>query len=217
MIAALRREVESLLAYRDESLGFHRDASRRGPPGSGRDSSRNERGSFQAPPASGQFVGRVFGAYEVQALIATGGMGEVYRGARYAFATAPSPSRRCRRTCRAIQRGVSVSGAKPNRSPASTTRTSARSTTSAIEDDVHYLVMEYIEGETLEARLARGPLPLATALEYATRSPTHSTRLIERGMVHSDMKPSNVMLTKSGAKVLDFGLATRDARRCPGR
>src|SRR6266498_3712676 len=61
------------------------------------------------------------------------------------------------------------------------------------QDGVEYLVMEYLEGETLADRLSRGPLPSEQVLRY--------------GIVHRDLKPGNVMLTKSGVKLLDFGLA----------
>jgi eukaryotic-like serine/threonine-protein kinase len=74
---------------------------------------------------------------------------------------------------------------------------------------VDYLVMEYIEGETLAARLARGALPLDQALRYAIEIVDALDKAHRKGIVHRDLKPGNVMLTKSGAKLLDFGLAKR--------
>jgi serine/threonine-protein kinase len=71
-----------------------------------------------------------------------------------------------------------------------------------------YLVMELLEGETLAARLKKGPLPREQALRYATQIASALSAAHERGIVHRDLKPGNIMLTKSGAKVLDFGLAT---------
>jgi serine/threonine protein kinase len=75
------------------------------------------------------------------------------------------------------------------------------------ENDVHYLVLEYIEGETLAERLKRGSLPLDTVLEYGIQIADGLERAHRSGIVHRDLKPGNVMLTKSGVKLLDFGLA----------
>jgi serine/threonine-protein kinase len=71
----------------------------------------------------------------------------------------------------------------------------------------HFLVMEYLEGETLAARLARGRLPLSEALRIASEIASALDHAHGHGIVHRDLKPGNVMLTKSGAKLLDFGLA----------
>jgi eukaryotic-like serine/threonine-protein kinase len=72
---------------------------------------------------------------------------------------------------------------------------------------MHFLVMEHLEGETLAARLARGPMPLEEALEAATQVAVALAAAHDRGIVHRDLKPSNVMLTGTGPKLLDFGLA----------
>jgi eukaryotic-like serine/threonine-protein kinase len=78
-----------------------------------------------------------------------------------------------------------------------------------MQDNIHYLVMEHIDGETLQQRLERGPLPLARALEYSIQIVDALDKAHRRGITHRDLKPGNVMLTKSGVKLLDFGLATR--------
>jgi serine/threonine protein kinase len=69
------------------------------------------------------------------------------------------------------------------------------------------IVMELVEGETLAARLAKGALPLAQSLALATQIAGALAEAHRRGIVHRDLKPANIMLTKSGVKVLDFGLA----------
>ena len=75
------------------------------------------------------------------------------------------------------------------------------------EGDQDYLVMELLEGEPLSDRLARGPLPLAQTLRCGREIADALDRAHRRGVVHRDLKPANVMLTRSGVKLLDFGLA----------
>ena len=75
------------------------------------------------------------------------------------------------------------------------------------EGETEYLVMEYLEGETLADRLAKGPLPLEQTLRYGTEIADALDKAHRQGIVHRDLKPGNVMLTKSGVKLLDFGLA----------
>ncbi len=75
------------------------------------------------------------------------------------------------------------------------------------EGDVDFLVMQYLEGETLAHRLARGPLPLRETLRIGIEIASALDRAHRAGILHRDLKPGNVMLTKSGAKLLDFGLA----------
>ena len=74
-------------------------------------------------------------------------------------------------------------------------------------DEVDFLVMEYLEGDTLAARLADGPLPLDEALTHAIEIASALDHAHRHGIVHRDLKPANIMLTASGAKLLDFGLA----------
>ena len=81
------------------------------------------------------------------------------------------------------------------------------------QDGVDYLVMELLEGETLAQRIARagGPLPLPEVLSIGAAIADALDRAHRAGIVHRDLKPLNVMLTKSGPKLLDFGLAKRHA------
>jgi len=74
-------------------------------------------------------------------------------------------------------------------------------------DGTEYLVMEYLEGETLTQRLARGPLPTEQVLRYGIEMAEALDQAHRQGIVHRDLKPGNVMVTKSGTKLLDFGLA----------
>ncbi len=75
------------------------------------------------------------------------------------------------------------------------------------EGGIDYLVMELLEGETLADRLSKGPLPLAEVLRYGAQIADALARAHRQSITHRDLKPGNVMLTKSGAKLLDFGLA----------
>src|ERR1051326_1585184 len=75
------------------------------------------------------------------------------------------------------------------------------------QDGTDFLAMELLEGESLAARPHKGPLPLKQALEYGIEIAEALEKAHKHGIVHRDLKPGNVMLTKSGAKLLDFGLA----------
>ncbi len=75
------------------------------------------------------------------------------------------------------------------------------------EDGTEYLVMELLEGETLAGRLEKGPLPTAEVLTLGAQIADALDRAHRAGVVHRDLKPGNVMLTRSGAKLMDFGLA----------
>jgi Tol biopolymer transport system component len=84
------------------------------------------------------------------------------------------------------------------------------------EGDAHYLVMELLEGESLADRLVRGPLPLEQVLRHGTHVADALGAAHRQGVVHRDFKPANVMLTKAGAKLLDFGLAHSVRAEGPG-
>lgn len=75
------------------------------------------------------------------------------------------------------------------------------------QDGIDFLVMEYLEGETLASRLTKGPLPLTELLVVAMQIADSLDKAHRQNLVHRDLKPGNIMLAKSGAKLLDFGLA----------
>ena len=146
------------------------------------------------------------GAYEIVAPLGAGGMGEVYRaqdsrlGRAVAvkvlpqhLSTRPELRARFEREARAVS--------ALNHPNICTLHDVGR------EGDTDYLVMELIEGETLAHRLEKGPLPLADVLTLARQIAGALDRAHRAGIVHRDLKPGNVMLTKSGAKLMDFGLA----------
>ncbi len=150
--------------------------------------------------------GTRLGPYEIVAFAGAGGMGEVYRARDTRldrtvaikvlpeqFSRDSSLKQRFEREARAIS-----SLSHPN---------ICHLYDVGHQDGAAYLVMEYIEGESLAARLNRGPLPLEQVLKTGIEIASALERAHHRGIVHRDLKPGNVMLTKSGAKLLDFGLA----------
>jgi len=181
--------------------------------------------------------GARLGPYEILSAIGAGGMGEVYKvrdtrldrivaikvlppevGADSDPSTGSGPSRaksRDDRRARFEREAKTVAGLSHPHICA--LYDVGVSTPSGPEDlapgaqpptPVHYLVMELVEGETLEARIARGPVPLAEALPLARQVAEALAYAHERGVIHRDLKPANIMLTPGGAaKVLDFGLA----------
>ncbi len=83
------------------------------------------------------------------------------------------------------------------------------------QDEIDYLVMEYLEGETLAQRLLKGPLPLEQVLQYAIEIADALDKANRKGVTHRDLKPGNIMLTKTGTKLLDFGLAKLKQEAAP--
>jgi len=159
-------------------------------------------------------AGTRLGPYEIVSPIGAGGMGEVYKA-------------RDTRLDRTV--AVKVLPPRLSASPESRQRFEREAKTisqlshphiCALHDvgregDVSYLVMEYLEGETLAARLAGGPLPLEQVLRYGREIADALDKAHRQGIVHRDLKPANVMLTKSGVKLLDFGLAKATAAPPP--
>ena len=151
-------------------------------------------------------AGTRLGVYEITALIGAGGMGEVYR----------ARDERLERTV-AIKVLPQASSADAERRERFRREALALSRLShpnicaihdiGTEDGIDYLVMELLDGETLAERLGRGPLALRAALDIALQIARALDKTHRMGLAHRDLKPSNIMLTRAGAKLLDFGLA----------
>src|SRR6267143_3593850 len=150
--------------------------------------------------------GTRLGPYEIVAPLGAGGMGEVYRA----------------RDTR-LDRTVAVKILPSHLSSDPTLRQRFEQEAKAIsslnhphicalydvghQDGTEFLIMEYLEGETLAKLLEKGPVPLAQVLKYGVEIADALDKAHRQGIVHRDLKPGNIMITKSGAKLLDFGLA----------
>jgi hypothetical protein len=155
-------------------------------------------------------AGTKLGPYEIVAPVGAGGMGEVYRA-------------RDTRLDRAVAIKVLPAHLATSSELRQRLEREARAVSSlshphicVLHDVGHqggidFLVMEFLEGETLAERLARGPLLLHELLTIATEIADALDKAHRQGVVHRDLKPGNVMLTKSGAKLMDFGLAKTNA------
>src|ERR1700731_2139748 len=150
--------------------------------------------------------GTHLGPYEIMTPLGAGGMGEVYRA-------------RDTRLDRTV--ALKILRAQLSSDPARKQRFEREAKTISSlnhphictlhdigsQDGVDYLVMECVEGETLAKRLEKGPLPLKQVLKYGAQIADALDKAHRSGVVHRDLKPGNIMLTASGAKLLDFGLA----------
>src|SRR5215468_2989931 len=150
--------------------------------------------------------GKRLGPYEIVAPLGAGGMGEVYR----------ARDTRLDRTVAIKILPVHLSD-KPEAKERFEREAKAISSLNhpnichlydvGEQDGVSYLVMEYLEGDTLSDRLRKGPLPPDQLLRYGTEICEGLEKAHSSGVVHRDLKPGNIMLTKAGAKLMDFGLA----------
>jgi serine/threonine protein kinase/tetratricopeptide (TPR) repeat protein len=183
----VRRELESLFKERTG--------------GEFLDSPAIEHASELLPDAHGTSLvaGDCLGPYRIEGIIGEGGMGQVYRAVdtRLGRAIAIKTSRE--------QFGSRFEG-------------EARAISALNHPNIctlhdigpNYLVMELVEGETLAAILKRGPLPVRTAILNASQIAAALDEAHGKGIIHRDLKPGNIMIGKSGVKVLDFGLAHMD-------
>src|SRR6266851_2012617 len=150
--------------------------------------------------------GAKLGPYEIVAPLGAGGMGEVYRA-------------RDTRLDRSVAIKILPAHLSQNAEAKERFDREARAISSLShpnichlydvgqQDGASYLVMEYLDGETLADRLRKGPLPLEQVLKIGADICEGLVRAHCSGVAHRDLKPSNIMLTKTGAKLMDFGLA----------
>ncbi len=152
--------------------------------------------------------GDKLGPYQIESFLGAGGMGEVYRA-------------RDTRLNRLVAIKVLPSHLSTNSELKQRLEREARAISSLqhanicvlhdvgheVERGIDYLVFEYLEGETLLERLRKGPISLSELVKVGAQIADALDRAHGAGIVHRDLKPANVMLTKSGAKLLDFGLA----------
>src|SRR5215510_14709007 len=151
-------------------------------------------------------IGKRLGPYEIIAPLGAGGMGEVYRA-------------RDSRLDRIVAVKILSAHLAQNHEMRQRFEREARAVSSLShsnicalydvghEDGIDYLVMEFVDGESLADRLSKGPLPLDQVLKYSIQIADALDKAHRNGIVHRDLKPANIMITKSGAKLLDFGLA----------
>ena len=151
-------------------------------------------------------AGETLGPYEIVDTLGAGGMGTVYRA-------------QDTRLHRPVAIKV-VSGGLPAGRDGDALEREARAVAAlnhphicALHDlrrekDISFLVMEYVDGETLADRIARGTLPLRAVVHYSIQIAEALDHAHRHGVLHRDLKPANIMLTRAGVKVLDFGLAT---------
>jgi serine/threonine protein kinase len=151
-------------------------------------------------------AGTRLGPYEIQSPLGAGGMGEVYRG-------------RDTRLDRTVAVKILPSHLSDDAEAKQRFDREARTISSLSHphictlydvghhDGIDYLVMEYVEGETLADQLRKGPLPIERILKHGVEICQGLERAHRSGIVHRDLKPGNIILTKMGAKLMDFGLA----------
>jgi eukaryotic-like serine/threonine-protein kinase len=192
---ALRREVELLLNWQAGAEQFIESSAL-----------EIAARTLAQDNAAGYLVGRSVGHYKVLSLIGAGGMGEVYRAKdtrlnrtvaikvlSEELATRPDQKQRLQREAKAV--------AALNHPHICVLHELG------YHEGTDYLVMEYLGGETVAQTLRKGPLPIDQVLKYSLQIAEALDQAHRHGVVHRDLKPSNVMLTSSGVKLLDFGLA----------
>jgi Tol biopolymer transport system component/predicted Ser/Thr protein kinase len=153
--------------------------------------------------------GQQLGPYQVLSALGAGGMGEVYKA-------------RDTRLDRTVAIKVLPAHLAENPDLRARLEREARALSSLShphicalydigqQDGVDFIVMEHLEGETLATRLERGPVPVGEALRIGMEVAEALDKAHRQGVIHRDLKPGNIMLTKSGAKLVDFGLARAD-------
>jgi serine/threonine protein kinase len=190
----LRREIESLLALEHKAEGYM------------------ETSAFQqaalaiAQEGADVFQGRMLGRYQLLSLVGQGGMGQVYCAVdsqlNRLVAVKVLPSYMATDSERVQRFELEARATAALNHPNICTLHDV-----GYQEGMHYLVFEYLTGEPLSLRISQGAIPLAEALRYALQIAEALEFAHEQGIIHLDLKPSNVMLTRTGVKLLDFGIA----------
>jgi serine/threonine protein kinase len=158
--------------------------------------------------------GKRLGPYEILSAIGAGGMGEVYKARDtrldriVAIKVLPPHLADCAELRERFEREARTI-ASLNHPHICTLHDTGH------QDGIDYLVMEYLEGETLAQRLVKGSLPIQQALQYAIEISDALDKAHRKGVTHRDLKPGNIILTKTGTKLLDFGLAKLKQEAAP--
>ena len=198
---ALRRELESLLGAHEETDGF-----------------------FEAPPAdlaadwlsgrSASLVGGRLSHYQILSVLGKGGMGEVYLARderlerQVALKLLPARFTADGKRVRRFIREAKAASALNHPNIITIHEIGQTSTETGEAGGLHFIVTEYIAGETLREHMRHAGLPLARALDVAIQVASALSTAHEAGIIHRDIKPENLMLRRDGyVKVLDFGLA----------
>src|SRR6202167_5470618 len=150
--------------------------------------------------------GTKLGPYEIQSPLGAGGMGEVYRAKdtrlvrTVAIKVLPSQLSDDPELKQRMEREAKAISALQHANICTLYDIGT-------QDGTNFLVMEYLDGQTLADRLGKGALPLDQVLKIGTEIAQALEKAHQQGIIHRDLKPANIMLTKAGAKLMDFGLA----------
>src|SRR5262245_34553453 len=202
--AELLEDVQSLVAAHQEAEGFLSDRRSRTAASAG----------ASAPALPVLAPGTRLGSFAIESFVGAGGMGEVYKA---------HDTRLDRHVAIKVLRSDSAADPRSRARFSFEARAIARLSHPRIcaihdiahHDGVDFLVMEFLEGETLADRLRRKAMSLGEALRTALEIAQALSAAHARGIVHRDLKPGNVMLTATGARLLDFGLACLKAPGIP--
>ena len=206
--AELRREVASLVAADDEAATFL-----------GESALLIAAGDIDSDAAA--LVGRRLGSYELLAHVGSGGMGDVYRARdvrldRHVAIKVLAPQLACDATFldRFAREARAISHLS-HRNICALHDVGREDASAEGEPAIHYLVLEFLEGDTLAERLRAGRMPPHESLQRAIEIADALAHAHRHGIVHGDLKPGNIILTETGATLVDFGLATRPADSRP--